>query len=200
MAGVSFDKSGNIYGTTTIGGSSKYYGAGVVYELSVVESDWKESVLKAFENGTGGGTPLGEVNFDAAGNLYTATEDGGKFGYGVVLRLSAKSHAEQFLPFDGTNGAFPAAGVLIDQEGDALYGTTSAGGLGSSDAGTVYKAVGSHNSVIYTFRGVGSGDGADPEGTLILDRKGNLYGTTRAGGIVGLHYQTGCGTVFEISK
>jgi uncharacterized repeat protein (TIGR03803 family) len=54
--------------------------------------------------------------------------------------------------------------------------------------------------VIYSFKGVSSGDGSDPEAALILDHKGNLYGTTKTGGVVSSNCDAGCGTVFEISK
>jgi uncharacterized repeat protein (TIGR03803 family) len=199
MAGVAFDKSGNVYGTTEFGGSNQYIGGGVVYELSNTKGAWKESVLHAFaaQNGPKGGTLLGDVNLDAAGNLYSTAFQGGSANLGVVFRLNDKGQNERFFSFDGVSGASPTAGVLIDREGNALYGTTSAGGGGN---GTVYKVTGTRESVIYSFNGAGVGDGSEPEGALILDQGGSLYGTTKAGGIVTSDCDTGCGTVFEISK
>jgi len=200
MAGVTFDKSGNIYGTTESGGSNKYIGGGVVYELSKSKGAWKESVLHAFvaQNGPDGGTLLGEVDLDAAGNIYSTALQGGLDNLGVVFRLNGKGQNEQFLSFDGANGASPTTGVLIDAKSGALYGTTSGGGSGN---GTVYKVAGSHEIVVlYSFDGATNGDGSNPEGALILDDKGNLYGTTKAGGVVSSDCDTGCGTVFEISR
>jgi len=201
MAGVAFDKSGNIYGTTEYGGSNQYRGGGVVYKLTNGGSGWDESVLRSFgaENGPKGGTLLGAVNFDTGGNLYSTALQGGPSNEGVVFRLSAKGYMEQFLPFDGTNGGAPMAGVLIDPSNGDVYGTTS-GGQGESVNGTVYRVAGGKQSVVWAFNGAGGNDGAKPEGALITAH-GNLYGTTSEGGILNPDCgSNGCGTVFEITK
>jgi uncharacterized repeat protein (TIGR03803 family) len=105
----------------------------------------------------------------------------------------------------GTDGARPAAGLVRDAEGN-LYGTASVGGdlscLVSSlpGCGVVFKVDTSGNqTVLYAFTGTG-GDGQYPNGSLVLDAQGNLYGTTAAGG--NLAYDCGegygCGTVFKL--
>jgi uncharacterized repeat protein (TIGR03803 family) len=199
-AGVASDRLGNLYGTTAAGGDSKNEGGGVVYELSPISNGWKESVLHAFSIASGpkGGLLLGGVNFDAAGNLYSTAFEGGRSLDGVVFRLTSKNYTEQWLSFDETNGSSPAAGVFIDPRNGVLYGTTSSGGNGNN--GTIYKVDGTHESVIYSFDGVNGGDGSDPEGALIADQESNLYGTTKTGGVMTSNCDTGCGTVFEISK
>jgi uncharacterized repeat protein (TIGR03803 family) len=70
-----------------------------------------------------------------------------------------------------------------------LYGTASAG----YEFGAVFKVNAGGEIVLHTFTGTG-GDGATPVAALIQDTKGNLYGTTRAGGLYGY------GTVFMMDK
>src|SRR5580704_12665845 len=91
----------------------------------------------------------------------------------------------------GINGQFPLAGLVMDPAGN-LYGTTSIGG--NSQLGVVFKMTTSgQETVLYNFGG-GTTDGANPQASLIMDRAGNLYSTTNAGGAYGV------GTVFEFSK
>lgn len=190
MAAVTFDKMGNLYGTTSEGGSSKFRGGGVVYELSPGQTGWSETVLHVLTNAQGVDL-LGAVNFDVSGNLYSTAFGGGQFGVGGVFRLSRqKGASEATLSFTGPNGAQPAAGVLINPQNGNIYGTTSAGG--SDGAGTVFRIVGKTETVIYSFLGVANSDGATPMGALEADRQGNLYGTTKSGG------QFDQGTLFEI--
>lgn len=98
-----------------------------------------------------------------------------------------------------SDGAYPAAGVIMDKSG-YLYGTTLEGGTGGcagSGCGTVFKiAPGGTKTVLYSF--TGGSDGSGPHG-LVIDKLGNLYGTTTAGGDLGCFENGGCGTVFEIA-
>jgi len=112
----------------------------------------------------------------------------------------------------GSDGALPAGGVVFDKAGN-LYGATSDGGSTClpQECGTVFevsppsqKGGAWTESVIYTFQGAfdGSSDGLTPEGAVIIDQQGNLYGTTtlgRNGGCVLLGSRVGCGTVYELS-
>ena len=91
----------------------------------------------------------------------------------------------------GSNGCYPAAGVIIDGAGN-LYGTT-AGDDGFCSLGTVFRlASDDTETVLYNFIGESNGEG--PEDTLVMDKKGNLYGATIGGGSVG------CGVVFEVER
>jgi uncharacterized repeat protein (TIGR03803 family) len=90
------------------------------------------------------------------------------------------------------DGAHPQASLIFDKEGN-LYGTASGGG--NSDSGTVFKVTPSgKQSVLYTFCGVSNcADGQAPQASLVIDTKGNLYGTTFEGG------PYGGGTVFKVT-
>ncbi|MGA2759839.1 MAG: choice-of-anchor tandem repeat GloVer-containing protein [Candidatus Cybelea sp.] len=83
--GLVADKSGNLFGTTVFGGTNN---AGIVYELNRTHGDkWKERILYSFTGGADGQYPSGSLTLDASGNLYGATSDGGKNGYGVVFEV-----------------------------------------------------------------------------------------------------------------
>jgi len=184
---VSFDSSGNLYGTTAAGGSSKYFGDGVVFKLSPSGDNWDETVLIAFFNGPKGGTPEGAVNFDAKGDLYSTVSGGGQAGWGGVFQLPRTGTKENIFSFDMTNGAIPLSGVLIDPRNNDLYGTTSAGG--TNNLGTVFRIADGKETVLHNFVGI---DGSTPSGALIADQYGHLYGTTADGGA------SSQGVVFEI--
>jgi len=127
---------------------------------------------------------------DSSGNLYGTADLGGASGYGAVFELAQGSGTITTLAsFNGTNGEYPLAGLIMDSSGN-LYGTTVYGGA-SSD-GTVFELA--HGSgTITTLASFNGTDGANPYAGLIMDSSGNLDGTTNAGGAGGL------GTVFELS-
>jgi uncharacterized repeat protein (TIGR03803 family) len=81
--GLIADTSGKLFGTTVFGGANN---AGTVYELSPTHGgQWKERILYSFTGGADGQYPSGSLTLDASGNLYGATSNGGKNGYGVVF-------------------------------------------------------------------------------------------------------------------
>lgn len=199
--GLARDAAGNLYGVTTYGGDPscrpRNDACGVIYKLS---KDGTFTVLHAFK-GTDGDTPNGNLAVDRAGNLYGTTTEGGSHGAGTVYKVNA--HGKETVLYNflgGADGAFPFAGLIRDAAGN-LYGTTYEGG-GSSNCfngcGTVFKLDASLNeSVLYPFQG--GSDGAWPQGNLMLDGEGNLYGTTTAGGSGPCQeYGPGCGTVFKV--
>lgn len=194
LAGATFDKSGNLYGTTKLGGSQKYQGRGIVYKLSPSANGWTEAVVFLFAYPFGHGeVPAGTVTFDALGNLFGTASGGGQSGAGTVFRLSSNEGGKvRTFSFDGQDGRTPMAGVLIDSKNAAIYGTTFAGG--TAQAGTVFSIVApAQESVLYNFcLQQGCTDGAGPS-ALIADASGNLYGTTKIGGA------NNSGVVFEIT-
>jgi hypothetical protein len=98
-------------------------------------------------------------------------------------------------------GSVPAGGVVFDKQGN-LYGVTSDGGSVYQLAPPTTKGGAWTESVLYVFQGNTEGDGAMPEGGLVIDSAGNLYGTTALGGTgdcVLLGILVGCGTVYELS-
>src|ERR1019366_10683573 len=130
-AGLVFDAAGNLYGTTSLGGTYAY---GTVFELTpTIGGSWIETVLYSFGGGTDGDGPLAGLIFDAAGNLYSTTLRGGTYNYGTVFELTpiaGGGWTEKLLHsfiYDGTDGNLPYAGLIFDAAGN-LYGTTVNGG------------------------------------------------------------------------
>ncbi len=188
-----FDKGGDIYGTTSYGGSNNN---GTVFELMKPKTGgaWTEKQLYAFGTGTDGAVPIGGVVFDKAGNLYGTTSLGGAYGYGTVYELerSGSVWTETILYSfqDGTDGGTPYAGLIIDKSGN-LYGATVSGGLGG---GAVFEL--SPNGSNWNFSaiyGIAGSAISGPFRNLVFDSVGNLWGTTHCDG------PTQLGTVFELT-
>jgi uncharacterized repeat protein (TIGR03803 family) len=210
--GLIGDDAGNLYGMTRQGGAIS---AGTVYELSQSGDSWTETVLYAFDGGEDGAFPSGNLVFDAAGNLYGTTGGGGNSACscGTVFELSPPASPggswteSTIYTFKGGNdGAFPSAGLVFDPAGN-MYGTTTAGGSTETctrnrGCGTVFELSSSPShtdswteTVLYRFT---RDDGEEPQGPLVLDYVGNLYGTTFEGGNQH-NCAGGCGIVFEVS-
>jgi uncharacterized repeat protein (TIGR03803 family) len=195
LAGLIFDKAGNLYGTTVGGGSN---GWGTVFELTPSNGSWTETILNNFSN-FDGSSPTGGLIFDNSGNLYGTTLYGGTNSDGTVFELTPSngSWTETVLhSFTGSDGMYPDtyhAALIFDKAGN-LYGTTEEGG--SNGYGTVFELKPSNGrwteSVLHSFP-LTAGDGSSPLGGLIFDNSGNLYGTTLYGGT------NSDGTVFELT-
>jgi uncharacterized repeat protein (TIGR03803 family) len=191
---------------------------------------WTETVLYVFKgaNYNDGSSPVGGVLFDQAGNLYGTTAYGGsgdcklfggRSGCGTVFELVPPKQKgggwkERVLYSfkGGKDGYFPWGNLTFDSAGN-LYGATQyGGGFGSCNApyyqycGTVFKLSAPETNgggkwteqLLYAFK---SGtDGANPNGGLIFDSKGTLYGTTFYGANQGCGTDAGvgCGTVFTL--
>ena len=183
------DAEGNLYGTTFGGGTS---GKGTVFKLSITG---KETVLHSFTGGTDGGSPDAGVIRDGNGNLYGTTVEGGASNAGTVFKLSITGKETVLHSFTGgADGAYPTGGVIRDGSGN-IYGTAFLGG--ASGNGTVFKlSTTGVETVLYSF--TGGADGAQPVAGVIRDAKGNLYGTTQAGGDLTCGAPYGCGTVFKL--
>jgi uncharacterized repeat protein (TIGR03803 family) len=129
-AGLVIDAMGNLYGTLMQGGA---YGYGAVFELAPQShGTWAEKLLFSFDL-TGGSIPFGGLAFDAAGNLYGTTFNGGAYNAGLVFQLKPSvtgEWAETVLHnFTGpADGDGPYAGVTLDTKKRNLYGTTYIGG------------------------------------------------------------------------
>jgi uncharacterized repeat protein (TIGR03803 family) len=188
-ASLIFDSASNLFGTTTKAGGSHHYGT--VFE---VLANGTEEILYSF-SGTDGKLPESSLVFDGQGNLYGTTNKGGQYKEGVAFEL-APFGAETFLySFNKRKGgaALPIGGLVFDAQGN-LYGTTFSGG--AYHGGTVIEITDAGvEKVLYNFCAQQNcADGAGPTANLVLDVKGNLYGTTQGGGA----HDNG-GTVFELS-
>jgi uncharacterized repeat protein (TIGR03803 family) len=220
-SGLVMDAAGNLYGETFDGGQGRRcrgFGCGVAFELTPDKSratGWSEAVLYRFcpegEPCLDGAKPEGGLITDAAGKLYgTAGGNASRsqpLGPGLVFALTPNPSrtawgesvlyrfCAQGLPCP--DGANPETGLIADADGN-LYGTTAAGG--GAGNGVVFAL--RHNAsrtewtetVLYSFCARTCIDGAFPQGGLIMDASGNLYGTTYNGGAA-----IGPGTVFELT-
>ena len=193
--GLVADAAGNLYGTTTRGGTDFSCTCGTVFELSpptTAGGAWTESILYSFQGGNADGeTPVGTLILDAAGNLYGTTRGGFNNNSGAVFELSPPTTAGGawtetilwvFSP-NGRNGASPSGKLAMDAAGD-LYGT--AGG-GTHSGGVVFELIKPKTSgqlwserVLYNFGAFGS-DGTNPAPSVIF-RNGVIYGSTLTGG------------------
>lgn len=227
VAGLVPDDAGNLYGTTEGGGDLNgdascaefegFPGCGVVFKL---DPTGKQTVLHAFTGGADGlGGSSGLVR-DEAGNLYGVTVGGGFSGVcpglplpgcGVVFKLDPKGKETVLHAFTGgADGYGPYGDLLLDAAGD-LYGAAANGG-GSSEfcsdvlepatgflgCGTVFKLDRTGKlTVLHTFNGA---DGAFPDGWLVQDNAGNLYGMTGNGGDLSGCSGLGCGVVFKVDR
>jgi len=185
-SGVVLDSAGNLYGTTTFGGS---YGAGTVFKLAPnPDGSYTESLIYQFTGGSDGLYPEAALLRDAAGNLYGTASAGGA-GYGVVFSLAPLPGGgwkgrilHRFT--GGRDGNTPRGGSLVFDSAGSLYGTTSAGGnfgLGVVFKGTPLPNGGWKKQILHHFN---SGEGS-PLGGLVLDATGSIYGTTKDGGAQG---------------
>jgi len=211
------DANGNLYGVTSNGGN----GCGIVYELSPTKSGtWKETILHKFDrSGKDGCNPSGRLIFDQAGDLFGGTFNGGggltnlfcNNGCGTTykLHLANGKWTETVLhrfTGSGTDGQSPTGGLAFDKAGN-LWGTTFIGGAGNSSTcgdpnggvgmcGTVFELTPHANgtwteSTLYSF--VDASTGWNSFSGVILDKAGDLIGTTENGG------SSLQGTVFKIT-
>lgn len=204
---LTWDAAGNLYGTTLYGGNGPpkcpgSLGCGVAFQMTPnSDGTWKYHVLHRFAAFPNDGQyPDGGLVVDAAGNAYGVTAYGGVHGNGTVFKLTPSSGGgwKQTVLYDFpncANGCFPGTTLLFDKAGD-LYGVGS-GGLADCQGytcGLVFKLAPQAGdkwkySVVHKFTGT---DGGFPNG-VIIDDKGNLFGTTQAFGTFGY------GVAFEIT-
>jgi uncharacterized repeat protein (TIGR03803 family) len=195
-APVIADSKGNLYGTTVGGGD---YNSGVVYKVT---PKGKETVLYGFTGGSDGGGPLAGLLMDSSGNLYgTAFRGGNSSNDGVVFKVTPGGTEQVLYAFcakaNCTDGATPNASFLIADKKGNLYGTVTAGGT-DNDGAIFELAPDGTEKVLYSF--AGGSDGDYPAGGLLMDKKGDLYGTTSNGGGGYDNCSAGCGTAYKLSR
>lgn len=142
IAGVVLDAAGNVYGTTSQGGSA---GLGTVYRLTPQSNGtWTETVLYSFQGGNDASTPNSSLSFDSAGALY-GTAGGGAHGQGAIFKLKPSSGGQwtesvYYTFTGGLDGGQPYGGVSFDTPGN-LYGTASVGGTNGQNGGVAFQIV-----------------------------------------------------------
>jgi uncharacterized repeat protein (TIGR03803 family) len=199
------DGAGNLYGETFFGGSNNL---GYIYELSLGSGGWTLTDLHDFSGSDGSGGFGAELlmpalTMNASGVIYGTTFGGGSAGYGVIFKLNKIDGAWQetvLHNFQGSDGMYPDAPLLIDSAGN-LYGTTTGGG--SDGFGVVFEASNAsgewRTGVLHNF--ASGTDGAYPNSGLVMDSSGNLYGATLSGGgssECAVENDNGCGMVFAL--
>jgi uncharacterized repeat protein (TIGR03803 family) len=211
-AGLALDRAGNLWGTTENGGGgciTRYLiGCGTVFEISA--QTHTETVAESF-TGAGGWAPDGGLLLGRTGNLYGTTVSGscrgGRYGCGtvfeimtgraqvIVLHTFARRHG-----IDGPHGR-----LAMDRAGNLYVATSADGCLPGEVCGAVYEIIASSHDTRMLHSFSAASDGSHQNGGLVVDRNGNVYGTTQMGGgfcdagnSPGIDAM-GCGTVFEIS-
>lgn len=208
-ASLTIDSGGRLYGTTVSGGS---HDVGTVFRMTPHNQAWTFTTLFSFDYDSTGGDPWSPVVFGPDGALYGTTQFGGRGTTGVVFKLQPPPTvcvttfcpwAETVLAaFDGTHGTpNDPSGQLSFDTGGNLYGTTTRGGnyddcLPTDEGcGTVYRLVKSdHWAVDTIYQFTGATDGAQPQGGVIFDHAGNLYGNAFEN-----NFEGGGGDVFQLS-
>jgi len=197
FANLISDAAGNLYGTTTRGGTNNF---GTVFKLTAnAGGSYTETVLYSFTGGADGSVPYSALISDAAGNLYGTTTGDISAGNGNIFMLSPSATTPWPITVlynfaGGTDGSRPLAALVADPSGN-LYGTTFQGG--ASFSGTVFMLTRSASApwpktLLFSF--AGGAAGGLPQEPLILDAAGNLYGTLTSGGA------SSAGLVFMLTR
>ena len=182
---------GNFYGTT-LGEGFIHEGDRRSYDGAVfrLKGHVQSYLFRFHDNPQDGAKPTSGLVFDSQGNIYGTTSQGGATNGGVVFQVTTTGNYTVLYSFgSGTDGRIPNGGLIRDSNGN-LYGTTNFGG--TTNSGIVFQLSASGTeTVLYNF--IGGADGANPLAGVVSDAKGNLYGTTSAGG------KFGHGTIFKLT-
>jgi len=212
FGGLLLDAEGDLFGTTddyVVDGMD--FPLGTVFEIPKTDGAYASTPTTLFTfNGTDGTNPFGNLILDGAGDLFGTASQGGANMDGTVFKVADTdgtyaNSPTTLLSFGvgippggmfpiGNTGENPFAGMIMDGKGD-LFGTTNAGGDAGGN-GTVFEVLftGGSYSVNVSLISFNGGNGSAPEGALIMDAAGDLFGTTTGGGA------NNDGTVFEVAK
>jgi uncharacterized repeat protein (TIGR03803 family) len=188
FAAMTLGNDGNFYGTTfydsyvfdSAYGLYRGYGYGTVFKVT---TNGVLTRLASFA-GTNGAWSKSALTLGSDGSLYGTTSEGGitnsahPDGSGTVFTITTNGVLTTLVSFNGTNGAYPRAGLTLGSDGN-FYGTT-VNGEGVAGAGTVFQIT--TNGMLTTLLSFNMKDGANPYAGLTLGSDGNFYGTTSSGG------------------
>lgn len=176
---------GSFYGVAEAGGTN---GFGTIFDIT---TNGVVTPIYTFADLEDGAYPLGQMALGPDGNFYGTTQQGGTDGFGTLFKVTTNGVLTPLYSFtNGSDGAFPQAGLTLAADG-SFYGVTESGG-GTNNSGTIFEIT--TNGVftaLYSF--TGGLDGANPSQPLTIGPNGILYGTAYNGGVAG------DGAVFEIT-
>jgi uncharacterized repeat protein (TIGR03803 family) len=193
FGGLTQGTDGDLYGTTTSGGTGFLYGS--VFKITL---NGVLTTLHSFVS-SDGSTPQGKLVQASDGNFYGTTTSGGNtqacsFGCGTVFKITANGTFTSLHNFDGTDGSFVLAGLIQASDGN-LYGTAGRGGNAQNctTCGTIFKiTTGGTLTTLHNFAGFPT-EGSLPVGGVMQASNGVFYGITEAGG------STGDGSIFSLT-
>lgn len=175
------DSSGNLYGTTWLGGTSN---GGTVFKIAA--KTHALTTLASFNSVYD--QPVAGLVEDAAGNLYGTTSGSGASEVGTVFELAAGTNTlSTLVSFNSTNGAYPYTDLTVGPNGD-FFGTTSSGG--EFDDGTIFELNPTTDQLTTLVQFDYTNSGSALDGTLVFDAAGDIFGTASSGGA------NGAGTIF----
>jgi uncharacterized repeat protein (TIGR03803 family) len=202
------DAQGNFYGTTAYGGLASC-GKGTCGTVFKIDNAGHETVLYRFTGGDNGTNPVAGLVRDAKGNLYGTTQGNGFIGgQSVIFKVDPKGQQTVLYIADTQQASSLDSPLALDAQGN-LYGMSPYGGDQSCSVdggcGTLFKLTPSGKfKVLHVFKGK---DGIQPEGGVVLDAQGNIYGTASTGGKLscdypgwGQNFETGCGTIYKLDR
>lgn len=190
LGGVIADKSGNLIGTASAGGTN---GLGIVFAIA---RNGVETVLHTFQGiccGSDGSFPYTALLADKRGNMYGTTFKGGNSSdLGTVFRITPAGNETLIHAFSGaTDGGEPAS-ALVRGKNHVFYGTASVGG--SQNLGVAFRMTADGTETVLHNFGSGT-DGQTASGWIAVDDQDNMYGTTESGG-----GSANAGIVYKIDK
>jgi uncharacterized repeat protein (TIGR03803 family) len=200
--GLISDAAGNLYGVTAAGGAYKWGG---IFRLALENGAWTEALLYSFKGGAADGSqPESALLLDTSGNLYGTTSGGGPSNDGTVFKLAPDGQGgwtETILhAFSGKDGRWPITAPLVADAKGNLYGVTEGACYYGCVNGTLFELSPQQNGswsfrVLHRFV-----QSAIPLSGVILDKAGNLYGTTQYDGAINCIAGSGCGTVYKLAR
>jgi uncharacterized repeat protein (TIGR03803 family) len=199
-AALTLGSDGNLYGTTTGFGA---HGEGTIFKITtagVLTTLYNFCQLK---NCPDGSAPRASLVLASDGNFYGTTQEGGKYNFGTIFRVSPTGSFRSLYSFcaltNCPDGAGPSAALVQGNNGE-LYGSTYDGGavscpfFGTFGCGTIFKIT--LSGTLTTLYSIGTNAGLLTQ-PLVLARNGNFYGVSQNGGSCSTN---GCGTIFEVTS
>ena len=178
-------KDGNLYGTTTYGGT---FGNGTIFKVTRTGT---LTTIYNFANTPDGANPYAGLVLGTDGKFYGTTYQGGTSGLGTVFKISSSGALTTLHSFAGTDGELPACALVQGTDGK-FYGTTEAGGSHAPPYGTVFQITSS--GTFTSLHSFDDTDGQQPMAGLVQGKDGSYFGTTAGGGA------SNFGTVFKIAS